>query len=1093
MGKVIRNDPTPPVDVEFDQYQRYAFLRRITLAAYSERAAAREPITILDVGSGPERLTERFLGAGFAVTRCDVESFGQDDIVVIPAGGPLPFGDEAFEAVVALEVLEHVRPEARRRLVEECLRIARDLAVFSCPDNRPEVIEAERRLSAAFELLTGHEHPFLAEHAEWGLPTEESVRQLIHDAGVVPLVIGNSPLDRWQAFLMLDQVLRTLDRGPEIATGMYRRANESWPGCCARNPYRRFYVAPKSTRVASAVGAAIAEENGDTTPELVDPLFQLARIAAAELSAREVAHMHARAELLDAAHRRKIEAQRAEELAQTIQGLRDEAAGLKREAAAAGDRAAEAEASTRLLTGQLEVLASTLTAAAGVDRAPRSRLASTVRQLTQRAWTNHPYAADESASVTNVRSATHSLWCFAGRGSLRLRTTLEPGTYRIHCRALASLPTELDVRIGARRLRASMPQHEAKPVSTDVSLESMAEDVEISLDPVVPASVLADLQILRRVDEPLTTAVRRNAIALARRRRTLLRLAQTRIGRSLTVRLRPPPPPLPPESSDYERWVQQRVVERAMSYPRPREQPTLSLLTTVWNTPVAYLETLGESVLSQSYRDFEWILLDNGSTDPEVISSCARFGRDDRVRLDRLEQNLGIIGGVRRCLERASGHYVLPVDSDDFLYSDALQVVASALSSAGLPPLAYSDEDKLFGERFVDAYLKTDWDPVLFLNSCYIAHLCAIDRARALALGVYIDEAAEGCHDWDTFIRFMLAGEVPLHIDEVLYSWRMHPESAALNIGSKSYLDSSHVHVLQKFLDSRPRPDLYRIERSPLWGPTPDWWFRRRHVEPRAITTVRLASTGNGCRSPQGSQDTVIALDEPASSLRRLAECEASGTLLHLVWDKVDVEDDEGTWDALALFELHPDTVMVGGRVLDRDRRIVAAGDYFGFGGECGCPDLGRSESDPGYFGQMWKQRTVSAVPSMLAVVEPEFLVDALEQLEQTRVSLAFLGAWLGAVAATEQRRVVFTPFLVGRTTATRREWDAFVGATERTAFLDRFEPEVVPETRYLSRSLSLDPASPYAPATRDERERALRRSGTVPSARAESLPVRRC
>src|SRR6266536_1870315 len=550
MGKVIRNDPTPPVDVEFDQYQRYAFLRRITLAAYSERAAAREPITILDVGSGPERLTERFLGAGFAVTRCDVESFGQDDIVVIPAGGPLPFGDEAFEAVVALEVLEHVRPEARRRLVEECLRIARDLAVFSCPDNRPEVIEAERGLSAAFELLTGHEHPFLAEHAEWGLPTEESVRQLIHDAGVVPLVIGNSPLDRWQAFLMLDQVLRTLDRGPEIATGMYRRANESWPGCCARNPYRRFYVAPKSTRVASAVGAAIAEENGDTTPELVDPLFQLARIAAAELSAREVAHMHARAELLDAAHRRKIEAQRAEELAQTIQGLRDEAAGLKREAAAAGDRAAEAEASTRLLTGQLEVLASTLTAAAGVDRAPRSRLASTVRQLTQRAWTNHPYAADESASVTNVRSATHSLWCFAGRGSLRLRTTLEPGTYRIHCRALASLPTELDVRIGARRLRASMPQHEAKPVSTDVSLESMAEDVEVSLDPVVPASVLADLQILRRVDEPLTTAVRRNAIALARRRRTLLRLAQTRIGRSLTVRLRPPPPPLPPGSSN---------------------------------------------------------------------------------------------------------------------------------------------------------------------------------------------------------------------------------------------------------------------------------------------------------------------------------------------------------------------------------------------------------------------------------------------------------------------------------------------------------------------------------------------------------------
>ncbi len=451
-----------------------------------------------------------------------------------------------------------------------------------------------------------------------------------------------------------------------------------------------------------------------------------------------------------------------------------------------------------------------------------------------------------------------------------------------------------------------------------------------------------------------------------------------------------------------------------------------------------------------------------------MIDACAAFGRDDRVRLERSEANLGIVGGLRRCLELASGRYVLPVDSDDFLYPDALELVASTLAVASLPALAYSDEDKVYGDRFLTPYLKPDWDPVLFLNSCYIAHLCAIDRLRALELGVYSDQAAEGCHDWDTFTRFMLAGETPLHLDEVLYSWRMHPESAALNIGSKPYLDASHVHVLQKFIDSRPRPDLYEIERSPLWGPTPNWWFRRRRVEPRPVTTVRLIASG-----------------EPVAALRPHADrASADGALLRLVWDQVEIQGDEGTWDALALFELHPDTVMVGGRVLDGGRRIVAAGDYFGFGGACGCPDVGRDESDPGYFGQMWKQRSVSAVSSMLAVIEPRFLLQALDQLDPTGVSLPFLGAWLGAVAALEQRRVVFTPFLVGRTRATREAWDALVSRTERAAFLDRFGQQVVPETRYLSRWLSLEPDSPYTPATRATREAALargrRRSSTA-------------
>ena len=59
---------------------------------------------------------------------------------------------------------------------------------------------------------------------------------------------------------------------------------------------------------------------------------------------------------------------------------------------------------------------------------------------------------------------------------------------------------------------------------------------------------------------------------------------------------------------------------------------------------------------------------------------------------------------------------------------------------------------------------------MLFAASCYIAHLIVFDRQQALTLDAYTDRTTEGSHDWDTFMRFMLAQIVPAHIPEVLYS-----------------------------------------------------------------------------------------------------------------------------------------------------------------------------------------------------------------------------------------------------------------------------------------------------------------------------------
>ena len=205
----------------------------------------------------------------------------------------------------------------------------------------------------------------------------------------------------------------------------------------------------------------------------------------------------------------------------------------------------------------------------------------------------------------------------------------------------------------------------------------------------------------------------------------------------------------------YELFRIDRMHRRETVRAPSSDDAPLSLVTTAWNTEPRFLEYVAASVFQQDGNpSFEWVIIDNGSESADTRRCLGEIARHPAVRLHRVERNLGIAGGMRLGLERARNRYILPLDSDDYLYPDCLRLVGAALAAHGFPGLLYTDEDKLSHEGWRDPYFKPDWDPVLFVNSCYIAHLCAIDRRLALHLGCYADSAADGSHDWETFTRF---------------------------------------------------------------------------------------------------------------------------------------------------------------------------------------------------------------------------------------------------------------------------------------------------------------------------------------------------
>lgn len=115
-------------------------------------------------------------------------------------------------------------------------------------------------------------------------------------------------------------------------------------------------------------------------------------------------------------------------------------------------------------------------------------------------------------------------------------------------------------------------------------------------------------------------------------------------------------------------------------------------------------------------------------------------------------------------------------------------------------------------------------------------------------------------------------------------------------------------------------------------------------------------------------------------------------------------------------------------------------------------PDQGRMRPDSGYFVQMWKPHSVSAVPVRNCLVDAGFLIDALRAgniPEDTPI--AFLGEWLGAIARRWGKRVAYSPFLAGSTT---REWQDFSGDALRD-FLTANQ-DLIPDERYYSQQPEL-------------------------------------
>jgi Glycosyltransferases, probably involved in cell wall biogenesis len=221
-------------------------------------------------------------------------------------------------------------------------------------------------------------------------------------------------------------------------------------------------------------------------------------------------------------------------------------------------------------------------------------------------------------------------------------------------------------------------------------------------------------------------------------------------------------------------------------------QPLISIITPVFDTPVSRLEEAVQSVLAQAYENWELLLIDDGSTDLDLLRILPHLAeRDRRIVLANLGKHGGISAASNRGLELARGEWVTFLDHDDVLESDALFQIVSALQMHPDVDLIYSDEDKLGQDGFEAPLFKPDWSPDFFLSYNYVGHLTAVRRDLVQKAGGF-RSPFDSAQDYDLFFRVTELTSRIHHISRVLYHWRRSESSSAISVRQKpEQLDAS--------------------------------------------------------------------------------------------------------------------------------------------------------------------------------------------------------------------------------------------------------------------------------------------------------------
>ena len=234
------------------------------------------------------------------------------------------------------------------------------------------------------------------------------------------------------------------------------------------------------------------------------------------------------------------------------------------------------------------------------------------------------------------------------------------------------------------------------------------------------------------------------------------------------------------------------------------DRPLISIVMPTYNPRPEWIRPAVESVIAQTYENWELCIADDASTAPHVAGILAEYAAaDPRVKLVMRAHNGGIAAASASAVALATGDFIAFLDHDDVLRPYALHRVVETIREAPDTDIVYSDEDLLLADGTLGRpFFKPDYSPDLLLSVNYMCHFLVVRKHVMESAGGF-RTGFDGAQDHDLLLRATEKARRVSHVPDMLYSWRQVPGSVALSGAAKMYAYEAGKRAVEAALQRR--------------------------------------------------------------------------------------------------------------------------------------------------------------------------------------------------------------------------------------------------------------------------------------------------
>ncbi len=244
------------------------------------------------------------------------------------------------------------------------------------------------------------------------------------------------------------------------------------------------------------------------------------------------------------------------------------------------------------------------------------------------------------------------------------------------------------------------------------------------------------------------------------------------------------------ENENYKIWIKNnepddKEIEEQRNY-KFEYEPKISIIVPMYNTKEKYLKELIDSIINQTYKNWELCLSDGSDEKKDYVERLVNA--DERIKYKFLNANKGISENSNEALKLATGDYIALLDHDDILPAFSLFEVVKTINTDKEAEFIYTDEDKLLEEKEnrMGPHFKQDYAPDTFMSYNYICHFSIFKKNLMERIGEFRKEF-DGSQDYDIIFRATEQANRIIHIPKILYHWRINENSVALSAEAKPY------------------------------------------------------------------------------------------------------------------------------------------------------------------------------------------------------------------------------------------------------------------------------------------------------------------